>query len=77
MGGYGMPMGGSGGREVLDVPQNCVGAIIGKGGHKIKEIREGSGANVKVDQDHGDGRPRQVVVSGRPDQIAMAKQVGV
>ena len=36
----------------LIVPASQCGSLIGKGGSKIKEIREISGANVQVRQHH-------------------------
>ena len=39
-----------GSRELrLLIHQSIVGGIIGKSGSKIKEIRENTGANIKVD----------------------------
>merc|ERR1712001_582956 len=41
----------SGPKEIrILIHQSIVGGIIGRAGFKIKEIREGSGANIKVNQ---------------------------
>jgi transcription antitermination factor NusA-like protein len=48
----------------LIVANNQVGAIIGKGGSSIKEFREGSGANIKVESDARAGGERLVTITG-------------
>ena len=57
----------------LLIHQSIVGGIIGKGGSKIKEIREESGANIKV---YGTCAPqssdRCVVVQGTNEKIVAA-----
>ena len=64
----------SGPQEIrLLIHQSVVGGIIGKGGSKIKEIREESGANIKV---YGTCAPqssdRCVVVQGTNEKIVAA-----
>ena len=64
----------SGPQEIrLLIHQSIVGGIIGKGGSKIKEIREESGANIKV---YGTCAPqssdRCVVVQGTNEKIVAA-----
>ena len=64
----------SGPQEIrLLIHQSVVGGIIGKGGSKIKEIREESGANIKV---YGACAPqssdRCVVVQGTNEKIVAA-----
>jgi len=66
-------MGGGESNEILDVPQNCLGAIIGKAGTTIRSIREQSGAGVKVDSDMANGAPRRVHLTGSASAIAAAK----
>ncbi|XP_058889474.1 poly(rC)-binding protein 3-like isoform X4 [Acipenser ruthenus] len=63
----------------LVVPASQCGSLIGKGGSKIKEIRESTGAQVQV---AGDMLPnsteRAVTVSGTPDAIIQCvKQICV
>uniref|UniRef100_A0A8C2YBY8 Poly(rC) binding protein 3 n=1 Tax=Coturnix japonica TaxID=93934 RepID=A0A8C2YBY8_COTJA len=63
----------------LVVPASQCGSLIGKGGSKIKEIRESTGAQVQV---AGDLLPnsteRAVTVSGTPDAIIQCvKQICV
>ena len=64
----------SGPQEIrLLIHQSIVGGIIGKGGSKIKEIRDESGANIKV---YGTCAPqssdRCVVVQGTNEKIVAA-----
>ncbi|XP_041057506.1 poly(rC)-binding protein 3 isoform X22 [Cetorhinus maximus] len=63
----------------LVVPASQCGSLIGKGGSKIKEIRESTGAQVQV---AGDMLPnsteRAVTISGMPDAIIQCvKQICV
>ncbi|KAM3915818.1 poly(rC)-binding protein 3 isoform 6-T7 [Leptodactylus fuscus] len=63
----------------LVVPASQCGSLIGKGGSKIKEIRESTGAQVQV---AGDMLPnsteRAVTISGTPDAIIQCvKQICV
>ena len=78
-GGYGgaapQPQGGptaDGGHEQM-VPVQLVGRLIGKGGSGIKELREMSRANIKVNTECEPGtQERKVVVSGAPDAVQYA-----
>jgi heterogeneous nuclear ribonucleoprotein K len=55
------------------VHQSQVGGIIGKAGYKIKEIRDASGANIKVFQTCAPQSTERVVsVTGSADQIVSA-----
>ena len=49
-GGGGGGGGGFGGEEVMliQVPNNCVGGIIGRGGETIRRIQDDSGCNVQA-----------------------------
>ena len=49
------------------VPADLVGAIIGKGGAKINEIRQASGAQVKIDAAQWGATERLVTVIGTPE----------
>jgi len=61
-----------GGHEQM-VPVALVGRLIGKAGSAIKELREMSGANIKVNSDCEPGtQERKVVVSGTPDAVQYA-----
>ena len=61
-----------GGHEQM-VPVALVGRLIGKAGSAIKELREMSGANIKVNSECEAGtQERKVVVSGTPDAVQYA-----
>ena len=64
----------SGPKEIrLLIHQSVVGGIIGRAGFKIKEIREGSGANIKVYQTCApQSSDRCVAVQGTNDKIVAA-----
>lgn len=71
-GGYGGGGNQGGGQQVqrVLVPSRAAGCIIGKKGVKINEIREKSGAKVKI---VGDQQPeRCLICTGSPDQISTA-----
>ena len=64
----------SGPKEIrLLIHQSIVGGIIGRAGFKIKEIREGSGANIKVNQTCApQSSDRCVAVQGTNEKIVAA-----
>merc|ERR1712088_986777 len=68
------PDGQSGPKEIrILIHQSIVGGIIGRAGFKIKEIREGSGANIKVNQTCApQSSDRCVAVQGTNDKIIAA-----
>ncbi|CAF0837849.1 unnamed protein product [Adineta steineri] len=59
-------------REIT-IANDLIGCIIGRGGQKISEIRQASGANIKIaDLDEGT-QDRHVTISGTPEQIQLAE----
>jgi predicted RNA-binding protein YlqC (UPF0109 family) len=59
-------------REIT-IANDLIGCIIGRGGQKISEIRQASGANIKIaDLDEG-SQDRHVTISGAPEQIQLAE----
>ncbi len=57
------------------IHQSIVGGIIGRAGFKIKEIRDNSGANIKVYQNCApQSTDRCVAIQGSADKIAKAAQ---
>lgn len=66
---------GGGGADLLPVllfPQ-LIGSIIGRQGNKIKEIRQVSGAQIKIGSQTEGGGERQVTISGTPLAIGLAR----
>lgn len=68
--------GGGGGhmKEILHISTNNRGAIIGKGGTRINEIRNTSGANVKLEQEAVNGKC-ECTISGSASAVMKAKQM--
>ncbi|XP_052806883.1 poly(rC)-binding protein 3-like isoform X13 [Mya arenaria] len=57
----------------MNIPNDLIGCIIGRGGQKINEIRQISGANIKISNAE-DGIPdRKVTITGTPETIGMAQ----
>lgn len=48
------------------------GAIIGKGGNRIRIVRRDSGADISIDNGTGPGTDRTVLIKGSQDQVRMA-----
>jgi len=60
---------------VLLVPNNQIGAMIGKGGAKVNAIRQGTGANIKIsERTLGDSTEKSVTVVGNSKVVAAALQ---
>ncbi|XP_012272638.1 heterogeneous nuclear ribonucleoprotein K isoform X2 [Orussus abietinus] len=58
----------------VTIPQNLAGAIIGKGGARIRKIRSDSGAGIMIDDELLPGsNDRIITISGLPSQIQMAQ----
>ncbi|CAG9823793.1 unnamed protein product [Phaedon cochleariae] len=60
----------------MTVPNELIGCIIGKGGTKIAEIRQISGAMIRIsncdDRDTG-ASDRTITITGNPDAVALAQ----
>ena len=63
----------------MSVPNELIGSVIGKGGSKIAEIRQMSGAMIRISKsDDPDASPtteRQIQITGNPDSVALAKSL--
>lgn len=67
-------------REVVhvSVPTNMVGLLIGRGGDKIKELQERSGARIQVQRDseaEPSAKDRQVSMFGTKEEVERAQQM--
>lgn len=61
----------------MGVANELIGSIIGKGGSKIAEIRQMSGANIQISKS-ADKEPtaeRQIQITGSPDSVTLAKNL--
>ena len=74
-GGGGGGYGGGGDLVEMEVPSSSVGKIIGKGGSKIRDLQETSGARIKIDKER-DNRVNAVVeIRGDSSSQAQAKRM--
>ncbi|CAG9854545.1 unnamed protein product [Phyllotreta striolata] len=60
----------------MTVPNELIGCVIGKGGTKIAEIRQISGAMIRIsncDDRESGSSDRTITISGNPDAVALAQ----
>jgi hypothetical protein len=57
----------------MTIPNDLIGCIIGKGGAKINEIRQLSGATIKISNSEESSKDRTVSISGTPESINLAQ----
>ncbi|XP_023233261.1 heterogeneous nuclear ribonucleoprotein K-like [Centruroides sculpturatus] len=57
----------------VTVPNELAGAIIGKGGQRIRKIRRDSGAGITIDEALPGSSDRVITISGTPQQVQMAQ----
>jgi heterogeneous nuclear rnp K-like protein 2 len=68
--GHGLP--GQGITQQIFIPNDMVGAIIGKGGAKINEIRQLSGSVIKINEPQDNSNERLVTITGTAESNHMA-----
>lgn len=56
----------------MDITQ-LAGAIIGKGGSRIRQIRQESGAGITIDEALAGSSDRIITITGAPEQIQNAQ----
>jgi heterogeneous nuclear ribonucleoprotein K len=57
----------------VTIPKEFAGAIIGKGGSRIRRIREESGATITIDEALPGAPDRIITIAGDSNQIKMAQ----
>ncbi|KAL5009868.1 hypothetical protein ScPMuIL_012173 [Solemya velum] len=57
----------------MNIPNDLIGCIIGRGGQKINEIRQLSGANIKISNAEEGSPDRKVTITGTPETIGLAQ----
>ena len=57
----------------VSIPKDLAGAIIGKGGSRIRQIRQESGAGITIDEPVSGSTDRIITISGSQDQIQNAQ----
>ncbi|CAI5512350.1 unnamed protein product [Closterium sp. Naga37s-1] len=60
-------------RIELRLPGQAIGSVLGKGGNTIKNIRQMSGANIKIQPSEEGTTDRIVEISGNPTQVSSAE----
>lgn len=70
--GNGMSANGRSSTQVT-IPKDLAGAIIGKGGGRIRKIRQDSGAGITIDEPLPGSNDRIITITGMPNQIQMAQ----
>jgi len=55
------------------IPNGLIGCVIGKGGSKINEIRQLSGATIKISNSDEGSKHRTVTINGAPEAINLAQ----
>src|SRR4051812_18311861 len=58
--------------QQIYIPNDMVGAIIGKGGQKINEIRQISGSVIKINEPQDNSNERLVTITGTQECNQMA-----
>lgn len=61
------------GSHEMTIPNGLIGCVIGKGGSKINEIRQLSGATIKISDSEEGAKNRVVTINGTPDAINLAQ----
>ncbi|KAG1662224.1 Poly(rC)-binding protein 3 [Nymphon striatum] len=57
----------------MSIPNDLIGCVIGKGGQKISEIRQLSGATIKIANAEDGSKDRTVTIMGTTEAIQMAQ----
>lgn len=61
------------GSQEMVIPNGLIGCVIGKGGSKINEIRQLSGATIKISNSEEGTNNRTITISGSPEAINLAQ----
>jgi len=59
----------------IDVPNSYVGRIIGRGGSRIRELQDDSGARINIKKDEASGDTTPVELTGSEDCQYRAKEL--
>ncbi|XP_030828955.1 poly(rC)-binding protein 3 isoform X2 [Strongylocentrotus purpuratus] len=59
--------------QEITIPNHLIGCVIGRGGTKIQEIRQMSGANIKIANSQEGSTDRSVTITGSPESVAVAQ----
>lgn len=62
----------SGGGRAIQIPNNMIGVLIGRGGETISRLQRDTKARIEIAKDDGNSSDRNVIISGSPDAIEKA-----
>lgn len=74
-GGFGGGRDGGGTSETMSVESRNVGRIIGRGGNKIRELQDRSGAKIQVSREEDSNGMKNVEISGEDSEVEKARQL--
>ncbi|XP_065059940.1 heterogeneous nuclear ribonucleoprotein K-like isoform X2 [Rhopilema esculentum] len=57
----------------VTIPKDLAGAIIGRGGERIRSIRQRSGADIKIEEPDPNIKDRVITIKGNEEQIQYAQ----
>uniref|UniRef100_A0A1I7ZYF1 Far upstream element-binding protein 1 n=2 Tax=Steinernema glaseri TaxID=37863 RepID=A0A1I7ZYF1_9BILA len=61
--------------DVIDVPDNCVGLVIGRGGEQISQIQSASGCRVQMAGESNASGQRQCTLQGNKASVEKAREM--
>ena len=61
--------------ETMKIPNEAVGLVIGRSGETIRQLQIRAGADIQVSRDDQYGEERGIVITGPPENVAMAKSL--
>jgi len=74
-GGFGGGRDGGGSSETMSVESRNVGRIIGRGGTKIRELQDDSGARIQVSREEDGNGMKNVEITGTDEQVEKARSL--
>ncbi|XP_063431623.1 ATP-dependent RNA helicase glh-1-like isoform X7 [Mytilus trossulus] len=61
--------------STLRVDSSKIGRVIGKGGSKIRELQDETGATINISKDDDGSGQKEIQLEGSPDAVAKAKEM--
>ncbi|XP_076092171.1 putative ATP-dependent RNA helicase DDX53 isoform X2 [Mytilus galloprovincialis] len=61
--------------STIRIDSSMIGRVIGKGGSKIRELQDETGAKINISKDDDGSGQKEIQLEGSPDAIAKAKEM--
>ncbi|XP_071152368.1 uncharacterized protein [Mytilus edulis] len=61
--------------STIHIDSSMIGRVIGKGGSKIRELQDETGAKINISKDDDGSGQKEIQLEGSPDAIAKAKEM--